>query len=164
MQENENLKFDQEDVVRAYLVKRDIPYYRRVFQKLEKRPIPISFNMWAFFFAVQWLFFRRLFGLGILYLVGGTVVGYMTKKGLLSVFVLILYNLAWTPFMNYFYKRSIDKKAEKVLKMRTEERSRYLKKYKGVSWGFFIFSIVMLFLIYIFMMFQTLEHIKLYGI
>lgn len=160
----EQNKFESEDVVRAYLIKRDVPHYQRVFEALERRPLPISFNLWGLLFGLQWLFFRRMFGWGTIYAVIGIAFSYFAKKGVISWIFPLLFQLLWAPCMNCLYKRSIDKKVEKVMEMPYEQRRIFLEKYKGVSWGFFTLTVILIILTYFFMLMNTAQYVKQNGI
>lgn len=160
----EQNKFDSEDVVRAYLIKRDVPHYQRVFQALERRPLPISFSIWGLLFGGQWLFFRRMFGLGTVYVLISAVFSYFITRGDISWIFLLLFQLIWAPCMNFLYKRSIDKKVEKVMRMPYEKRRIFLEKYKGVSWVFFTLTVIFIILMYIIMLIGTADYIRQYGL
>ncbi|MDO5063167.1 MAG: DUF2628 domain-containing protein [Peptostreptococcaceae bacterium] len=160
----EQNKFESEDVVRAYLIKRDVPHYQRVFQALERRPLPISFSIWGLLFGGQWLFFRRMFGLGTVYVLISAVFSYFITRGDISWIFLLLFQLLWAPCMNCLYKRSIDKKVEKVMEMPYEQRRIFLEKYKGVSWGFFTLTVILIILTYFFMLMNTAQYVKQNGI
>ena len=121
------------DFVRTALVGRKAEYYIPKFRKMDKKTIPISFNLWAFILGWYWCLYRKMYFLALvniasqLYVFGLPIKWYY--KYLIMVGVFFVNGLSG----NYLYKIRIDRCCKKGLNLKGDKRSDYISKKQGVN-------------------------------
>lgn len=120
-----------------HLVQKNLPYYHRVFAEMRGRKW--SWNWLAFFFPIPWLFYRKMYLFGLVFMIGAAVfeaaIEFATSSAPASRGSQMLYRMILGVFGNLLYRRHLQGVLAKVnsLQLPSDERLAALKKRGGVS-------------------------------
>jgi|GEM_PF-1010882 len=138
--------FDAEKLLRPLLVGRNIEYYEREFSRMEAEKKYASWNRAAFWNGASWLFYRKMYGYGFLYLLLAFALSFLTEFLLIRTlgmasnlsFLLAPFGFfLWFYFFargNTLYSRHLRNLTQKALSLEGAQREKFIRRRGGVSW------------------------------
>ena len=112
------LKMHAEEILwkqrtRAWLMsKKNITYYMKKFRSFYFSGGLVGFNWCAFILGPYWFLYRKMYVIGLLFLLINILLGGLSTYAFISFLLSLIYAL----FGDYLYMRHIDKKVEKAMR------------------------------------------------